>query len=129
MLKTSLFSFISRLFFIRTISIQFIVSLLPIYIYVHTHIHTHIPADGRGYSILILEDYQYDMADISRSQMAFIVIARCCGWECVCALCNYLMDAKLDECLIFSHFTSYGTYAPEWVANPKPRRGGCGLLL
>ena len=33
-LKTSLFLFISRSFFIRTISIQSIVSLLPIYIYV-----------------------------------------------------------------------------------------------
>ena len=32
-LKTSPFLFISRSFFIRTISIQFIVSLLPIYIY------------------------------------------------------------------------------------------------
>ena len=39
-LKTSPFLFISRSFFIRTISIQFIVSLLPIYIYIYIYNHS-----------------------------------------------------------------------------------------
>ena len=38
-LKTSPFLFISRSFFIRIISIQFIVSLLPIYIYIDVYSH------------------------------------------------------------------------------------------
>ena len=63
-LKTSLFLFISRSFLIRTISIQYIVSLLPTYkhIYItlfvaHMHIHIYIAFSDLSLAAFVFTRY------------------------------------------------------------------------